>query len=67
VAALSIQLSQEVNLSFKRTILAAVGFGITSTVIGILFSAAFDLATSGLIVFVAVLFFLLTLAYKKLE
>jgi zinc transport system permease protein len=57
----------QLNLSFKRTILAAVGFGITSTVIGILFSATFDVATSGLIVFVAVLFFLLTLAYKKLE
>jgi zinc transport system permease protein len=57
----------QLNLSFRKTILTAVGFSITSTVLGILFSAAFDVATSGVIVFVAVLLFLLTIAYKKLQ
>ena len=57
----------QLSLSFRKTMLAAVGFSILSTVMGILFSATFDVATSGLIVFVAVLLFLLTLAYKKMQ
>ena len=57
----------QLSLSFRKTILVAVGFSILSTVLGILFSALFDVATSGLIVFASVLLFLLTLAYKKLE
>lgn len=57
----------QLSLSFRKTMLSAVGFSILSTVIGIMFSATFDVATSGLIVFVAVLLFLLTLAYKKLQ
>ena len=57
----------QLNLSFRKTILTAVGFSIASTVLGILFSAAFDVATSGVIVLVAVLLFLLTIAYKKLQ
>ena len=57
----------QLNFSFRKTILTAVGFSITSTVLGILFSAAFDVATSGVIVFVAVSLFLLTIAYKKLQ
>ena len=57
----------QLNLSFRKTILTAVAFSITSTVLGILFSATFDITTSGLIVFAAVLLFLLTIAYKKLE
>ncbi|TRO48122.1 metal ABC transporter permease [Candidatus Bathyarchaeota archaeon] len=57
----------QLNLSFRKTILAAVGLSIISTVLGILFSATFDIATSGLIVFVAALLFLLTLTYKKLQ
>ena len=55
------------SLSFRKTILVAVGFSILSTVTGILFSALFDVATSGLIVFVAVILFLLTIVYKKLQ
>jgi zinc transport system permease protein len=57
----------QLSLSFRKTMLAAVGFSILSTVVGILLSATFDVATSGLIVFVAVLLFLLTLVYKKLQ
>jgi zinc transport system permease protein len=56
----------QLGMSFRKTILTAVSFSIISTVLGILFSATFDVATSGLIVFTAVLLFLLTLAYKKL-
>jgi ABC-type Mn2+/Zn2+ transport system permease subunit len=57
----------QLNLSFRKTILTAVSLGIVSTILGILFSATYDITTSGLIVFVAVLFFLLTIAYKKLQ
>jgi zinc transport system permease protein len=57
----------QLNLSFRKTILVAVGLSVISTVLGILFSATFDIATSGLIVFVAVLLFLVTIAYKKLQ
>lgn len=57
----------QLSLSFRKTILVAVGFSILSTVTGILFSALFDVATSGLIVFASVLLFLLIIAYKKLQ
>jgi len=57
----------KLNLSFRKTLLASVGFSILSTVLGIVFSAVFDIVTAGLIVFVLVLFFLLTLLYKKLS
>jgi zinc transport system permease protein len=57
----------QLDLSFRKTILVAIGFSVISTVLGIFFSASFDIATSGLIVFVAVLLFLLTIAYKKLQ
>jgi zinc transport system permease protein len=57
----------QLSLSFRKTIFAAIGFSMISTVLGILFSAALNVATSGLIVFIAVLFFLLTMAYKKLQ
>jgi zinc transport system permease protein len=57
----------QLSLSFRKTILVAIVFSIISTVTGILFSAAFDVATSGLIVFASVLIFLLSVAYKKLE
>lgn len=57
----------KLNLSFRKTLLAAVGFSILSTTLGIMFSAVFDVVTAGLIVFVLVLFFLLTLLYKKLS
>ena len=56
----------QLGLSFRKTILTAVGYSITSTTLGILFSATFDVPTSGLIVFTAATLFLLTLAYKKL-
>lgn len=56
----------KLNLSFKKTILGTIGFSVISTTMGTMLSAMFDLATAGVIVFVLVLFFLLTLLYKKM-
>ncbi len=57
----------KLNLSFKKTLLGAVGFSVISTTVGIMLSAMFNLATAGVIVFVLVLFFLITLLYKKMS
>jgi zinc transport system permease protein len=57
----------QLSKSFRETIIASVGFSVASTVLGILLSAMFDVATGGLIVFISTLFFLLTLVYRKLE
>jgi zinc transport system permease protein len=57
----------KLNFSFRKTLLAAVGFSIVSTVLGVVFSAVFNIVTAGLIVFVLVLLFLLTLLFKKLS
>jgi zinc transport system permease protein len=57
----------KLNLSFRKTLFAAVGFSIVSTVLGVIFSAVFNIATAGLIVFVLVLFFLFTLLYRKMS
>jgi zinc transport system permease protein len=56
----------KLNLSFRKTLLAATGFSVLSTILGIMFSAVFDVATAGLIVFLLVLFFLLSLVYRKI-
>jgi zinc transport system permease protein len=58
--------SLRLNLSFRKTLLASVVFSMLSTVLGVIFSAVFNIVTAGLIVFVLVLFFLLTVIYKKL-
>ena len=55
------------NLSFKRTTLVAIVFGVISMVTGVLLSAIFDVATSGVIVFAAVGIFLFTALYRRLE
>jgi len=55
------------NFSFKKTLLCTVGFSVLSTILGIMLSAVFNIVTAGVIVFVLVLFFLLTLLYKKLS
>jgi zinc transport system permease protein len=56
----------KLNFSFKKTLIAAIGFSIASVTLGVIFSSVFRLVTAGVIVFVLVLFFLLTLLYKKL-
>jgi zinc transport system permease protein len=54
------------GLSFRKTIVAATVFSVISTVVGILLSALFDIATGGLIVLVATMLFLIILTYDKL-
>lgn len=56
----------KLNFSFKKTLLATVLFSVISTTVGIMISAMFNVVTAGVIVFVLVAFFLLTLAYRKL-
>jgi len=55
------------NISFRGTLTGSVIFSVISTILGIMLSAVFNIATAGLIVFVLVLFFLLVLLYKKLS
>jgi zinc transport system permease protein len=57
----------QLNLSFKGTTLAAIGFGITSMITGILLSSVYNVATSGVIVFTAAGIFLFTAIYRRLE
>ncbi|MCL1970477.1 MAG: metal ABC transporter permease [Candidatus Bathyarchaeota archaeon] len=57
----------KLDLSFKKTLLATILFSTTSTTIGIILSAIFNIVTAGFIVFILVTAFLLTLTYKKLE
>lgn len=56
----------KLNFSFRKTLSAAVGFSVLSTITGIMLSAVFNITTAGLIVFVLVTLFLLTLIYKKI-
>jgi zinc transport system permease protein len=57
----------QLNLSFKGTTLVAVVFGIFCMVTGILFSAIYNVATSGVIVFTAAGIFLIVAVYIRLE
>jgi len=57
----------QLNRSFKGTTLAAIGFGTVSITTGILLSAIYNVATSGVIVFTAAGIFLFTAIYRKLE
>ncbi len=57
----------QLNLSFKGTTLVAIGFGILSMLTGVLLSAIYNVATSGIIVFTAAGFFLVTAIYRRLE
>ena len=57
----------QLNLSFKKTTLVAICFGVISMTTGILLSAVFNVATSGVIVFTAAAIFLITAAYRRLE
>jgi zinc transport system permease protein len=57
----------QLNLSFKGPTFVAIGFGIVSMVTGILLSAIYNVATSGVIVFTAAGIFLFTAIYRRLE
>jgi zinc transport system permease protein len=56
----------QLNLSFKGTTMAAIAFGMLSMVSGVLLSAVYDVATSGVIVFLAVAMFGVAAVYKRL-
>ena len=56
----------QLNLSFKGTTIAAIAFGMLSMVSGVLLYAVYDVATSGVIVFLAVAMFGVTAVYKRL-
>lgn len=57
----------QLNLSFKYTALASITFGVVSVLFGVFLSAIYDVATSGVIVFTAVAFFIFAAAYRRLE
>ena len=57
----------QLNLSFKGTTIIAIVFGIISMFMGIIFSAVYNVATSGVIVFTAAGIFLIVAIYRKLE
>jgi ABC-type Mn2+/Zn2+ transport system permease subunit len=60
------------NLSFKKTLLAAIGFSLISTILGVMLSAVVgistgvDITTGGLIVFISAILFLFTILYSKI-
>jgi zinc transport system permease protein len=56
----------KLDLSFKKTLLTIILFSTISTTVGIITSAIFNIATAGIIVLVLVIFFIITLIYKKL-
>jgi len=57
----------QLNLSFKGTTFFAIVFGIISMIVGIMLSAIYNVATSGVIVFTAAGIFLIVAIYRKLE
>ncbi len=57
----------QLNLSFKRTTIVAVAIGTVSMTTGILLSAIYNVATSGVIVFTAAGIFVFTAIYRRLE
>lgn len=56
----------QLNLSFKGTTFASIAFGVASVLAGIFISALCDVATSGVIVFTAVGFFIFAATYRRL-
>jgi zinc transport system permease protein len=56
----------QLNLSFKKTTLISIVFGTISMTTGILLSAIFNVATSGVIVFTAAGIFIFTAIYRRL-
>ncbi|MEM3396058.1 MAG: metal ABC transporter permease [Thermoplasmata archaeon] len=56
----------QLNLSFRRTMVASVAIAIVSVITGIITSALVGVATSGMIVFIAGAIFVICAIYKKL-
>jgi zinc transport system permease protein len=57
----------KLGLSFKGTTIAAMCFGASSVFTGMILSAIYDVATSGVIVFTMTGIFLFVAAYRRLE
>jgi zinc transport system permease protein len=57
----------QLRRSFRQTLFASIGFGGMSVFVGIFLSALFDVATSGVIVILAVIFFLIIAVYQRLR
>ena len=55
------------NLSFKGTTMASIAIGVLSTISGILISAVYNVATSGIIVFTSAVIFLFTVVFQRLR
>jgi len=53
------------GLTFRRTLLASMAYGVTSVVMGIMLSAVYDVATSGVIVFTAATLFVGTILIRR--
>ncbi|MBA3046201.1 MAG: metal ABC transporter permease [Candidatus Thermoplasmatota archaeon] len=56
----------QLNLSFRKTVGAAITFGTISTFAGLVLSSFYDLATSGVIVFTAAAIFGFVALYRRL-
>jgi zinc transport system permease protein len=56
----------QLGMSFRDTSIAAILLGVTSVVVGVFASALFNVATSGIIVFTLVAFFLVSAAWSRL-
>ena len=56
----------QLRLSFRGTTIAAICFGGVSIFLGIIISAVYNVATSGVIVFTAAAIYIFTVLYKKL-
>ena len=57
----------QLRRSFRQTLFASFGFGGLSVFVGIFLSALFDIATSGVIVVLAVVFFLIVVLFRRLN
>ncbi len=57
----------QLGLSFRGTTVAAVLFGMSSAFLGMILSAIYDVATSGVIVFTMAGIFIFVAAYRRME
>jgi zinc transport system permease protein len=57
----------QLGMNFRDTVIASILLGIVSVVVGVFTSALFNVATSGVIVFTLVAFFLATAVWRRLS
>ncbi len=57
----------QLGMNFRDTSITAILLGVTSVLVGVFASALFNVATSGVIVFTLVAFFLATAAWRRLS